>query len=247
MLTQQCWAHTLTYLHHALQITRVRSFLSHSAAIWDAALLPVRTAALMGLTGAGPEGSQGGAGTTTSSSALVTCSADGTLRLWSLGADTSSAPPSSASKGVPTQNYARNARTLRGVLRVGADDAHLLEVQAEHSTISAGSTPGAAVGSRQLCSPEVLLPMPGHGNGGFPGQPAVQLRCLRISRDGLHLATGGHSHEAHMLNSRYMTVCLSDEEPRSVVTERCNLWLVFKLFSIHLRSHVFTGRFMHQV
>jgi WD40 repeat protein len=167
--------------HLHLQITRVRSLLSHSAAVWDAAILPMRTAALMGLAETG----QGSA----SSSALVTCSADGTLRLWSLGAEAGSAAPSSGTKGAPTHNYARTARTLRGVVRVGAEDDYMLGGQVEHSTISTGSTL-----SRQMCSPEAPLPVPGQGHGRAPGESAVQLRCLSISRDGLHLATGGQWH-----------------------------------------------------
>jgi hypothetical protein len=180
-----------------LQITRVRSLLAHSAAIWDAALLPVRTAALMGLAETG----QGNA-PTSSSSALVTCSADGTLRLWSLGAEGASTAPGSGTKGAPTHNYARTARTLRGVVRVGAEDDYMLGGQVEHSTISTGSTL-----SRQMCSPEAPLPVPGQGHGRTPGELAVQLRCLSISRDGLHLATGGQWHTIVKHCSVHMDTC----------------------------------------
>ncbi|GFH16154.1 uncharacterized protein HaLaN_12523 [Haematococcus lacustris] len=159
----------------------IRCLMSHSAAIWDAALLPAASAVLMGLVpppqAPAPQrlssntdlADRGSAETLATSSALVTCAADGTIRLWSLqhaGSATTNGlkgtgaahiaveAPGVSSEAVRADeepvNYAKLARTLRGVMYAGH---------------------GSAVAMAA-------------------GEQAVQLRCLRLSRDATHLATG---------------------------------------------------------
>ena len=70
-------SHLTAHTTFTSQITRQRCLLSHSAAIWDAALLPHAAAVSMGLVNSDPSISD-------QESAIVTCSADGTIRLWSL-------------------------------------------------------------------------------------------------------------------------------------------------------------------
>ncbi|GFH15833.1 uncharacterized protein HaLaN_12140 [Haematococcus lacustris] len=151
----------------------IRCLMSHSAAIWDAALLPAASAVLMGLVPPPPApapqrpspntdlADRGSEETLATSSALVTCAADGTIRLWSLqhaGSATTNSlkveAPGVSSEAVRADeepvNYAKLARTLRGVMYAGH---------------------GSAVAMAA-------------------GEQAVQLRCLRLSRDATHLSTG---------------------------------------------------------
>ncbi|KAJ9523592.1 hypothetical protein QJQ45_007333 [Haematococcus lacustris] len=202
----------------------IRCLMSHSAAIWDAALLPAASAVLMGLVpppqAPAPQrlssntdlADRGSAETLATSSALVTCAADGTIRLWSLqhaGSATTNGlkgtgaahiaveAPGVSSEAVRADeepvNYAKLARTLRGVMYAGQPDstAWLLDPD------PASSTPKSSSGQQQqaaapgkLCAPE--SPLPGHGSAVAmaAGEQAVQLRCLRLSRDATHLATG---------------------------------------------------------
>ncbi|KAJ9523458.1 hypothetical protein QJQ45_005353 [Haematococcus lacustris] len=202
----------------------IRCLMSHSAAIWDAALLPAASAVLMGLVPPPPApapqrlspntdlADRGSGETLATSSALVTCAADGTIRLWSLqhaGSATTNGlkgagaahiaveAPGVSSEAVRADeepvNYAKLARTLRGVMYAGQPDstAWLLDPDPSSSTpkSSSGQQQQAAAPGK-LCAPE--SPLPGHGSAVAmaAGEQAVQLRCLRLSRDATHLSTG---------------------------------------------------------
>ncbi|KAL6755136.1 hypothetical protein V8C86DRAFT_2437065 [Haematococcus lacustris] len=220
----------------------IRCLMSHSAAIWDAALLPAASAVLMGLVPPPPApapqrpspntdlADRGSGETLATSSALVTCAADGTIRLWSLQhagsattnslkgaarcmgrkvlqdaylhAGTGAAHIAVEAPGVSSEavradeepvNYAKLARTLRGVMYAGQPDstAWLLDPDPSSSTpkSSSGQQQQAAAPGK-LCAPE--SPLPGHGSAVAmaAGEQAVQLRCLRLSRDATHLSTG---------------------------------------------------------
>lgn len=121
------------------------------------------------------------------SSTIITCSSDGTVKLWTLGdgssSNQSSASPAAAlAAALPPNavNHARLARTLRGVLY-----ANLVEQYGPNGE----GLPGGTAGGR-MCTPESPLPVPAAGGKEIKREASVTLRCLKISHDGRHVATG---------------------------------------------------------
>lgn len=119
-----------------------------------------------------------GVGTETS---VVTCGADGTIRVWGLnegeGSGAGSQAPAGSGGQGSTVNYARRCATLRGVLL--ADVAEALKNEPKHESHSI--TPETPIRPKQVAAAQ------GHGLG----TGSTQLRCVRVSRDGHYLATGG--------------------------------------------------------
>eukprot|EP00798_Chlamydomonas_sp_ICE-L_P028583 gene28583-31751_t len=189
------------------QITALRCLSSHSGSIWDAALLPspeppsagvgpygqgsIWDAALLPShkppsAGVGPFGQ--GQGTPT---AIVTCSSDGTLRLWNLNSGGIHHRGNSPLPGVRATwqkddstafNYAQGAQTLKGVMY-----ASQLDKMGAAGAGGAGGL-GPLPLARRPSHPSSPLPRPPSAAKAAPA--SVLLRCLRISPDGRHLATG---------------------------------------------------------
>lgn len=103
------------------QVSRVRCLLSHSAAIWGAEMLPYKAALSMGLISAAAAGGNnvGPGEALAHESALVTCSADGTIRLWSLTHEPAPTASSQTAGGRPQR--LSQLRTLRGIVYPGRE------------------------------------------------------------------------------------------------------------------------------
>ena len=164
------------------KVARLRCLLSHSGGIWAAALTPPVPLSLGHFsTACTPAG--GGTVIPSASAALhhqqqlVTCSSDGSIRIWGLaggaGSEMNMTP-------APVMNYAKDARTLKGMLMAspstGAGKGPLMAAlpvapsRPLRSLLNVGAAGGAARGG---------------GGGG-----EIVVRCMQLSADGRVLAAG---------------------------------------------------------
>jgi WD40 repeat protein len=102
--------------------------------------------------------------TETLSPTLITCAGDGTIRVWSLGSDNPHTPA----------NLSQTS-ALRGVLVAGKEDTN------ENSWLENGKP-----AQRRVSLASGLTSV----GTAADGRDEVQLKCLRISHDGRHVAVG---------------------------------------------------------
>ena len=192
------------------KVARLRCLMSHAGGIWGAVLTPTMPV---------PMGCAAGAITPAAAGApppqqqqpqqqLVTCSSDGSIRIWGMG--TSAPPAAAAAASMPAVNYSKNAQTLKGMLLASPAAISAKNAVVVAAVASPGGRPLKALlpiaPSRPLKSLNLAgkVSGPAAAAGAAAGGAGVLVRCLQLSPDGRLLAAGDHAGNLRVFDLREM-------------------------------------------
>ena len=178
------------------KVARLRCLMSHAGGIWGAVLTPTMSVPMECAAGAMTPAAEGAPQQQQQpQQQLVTCSSDGSIRIWGMGA---SAPPAAAAASTPTVNYSKNAQTLKGMLLASPAAGSGKKAAVVVAAASPGGRPLKALLPVAPSRPLKSLNLAGKGGpaaaaGAAAGGAGVLVRCLQLSPDGRLLAAGDHA------------------------------------------------------